>query len=365
MMIDRRRFLMALGASAVAAHAGAKPLPPVRLAAAWDEDGQSHVGVLRIVGAHARVEHAVRVPTRAHALAAPREGSVLAVARRPGDWLARIDVTRTGRVPQTTWIEPSRSFNGHVVASPDGMRVYTTETDQEDGGGIIGVRDAITLRKLDEWRTHGRDPHEAVWLELPTGPALAVANGGIATTAETGRAKLDLAHMDSSLVLLDARDGALVGQWRLADPRLGLRHIAHRGATLALALQAEHDDETRRATAPVLALFDGNALRTAPAPKPLRGYGGGAIATGDGFAVSCPRAGGVAHYDAAGRWLRFSPLANACALAHVDAALWAGGGSHVLRERDAGRTTFATRTSITLDNHWIVLGSAIPPKERS
>ena len=50
--------------------------------------------------------------------------------------------------------------------------------------------------------------------------------------------------MNSSLVRLDGDTGALLGRWRLHDPRLRLRHLAgHPGRkVLGIALQAEHDD---------------------------------------------------------------------------------------------------------------------------
>jgi hypothetical protein len=67
------------------------------------------------------------------------------------------------------------------------------------------------------------DPHE---LLLDADGSLVVANGGIPALPETGRLKIHMDRMDASLVRLDTRTGALRGQWRLADKRLSLRHIA-------------------------------------------------------------------------------------------------------------------------------------------
>ena len=57
--------------------------------------------------------------------------------------------------------------------------------------------------------------------------------------------------------------------------------------TLGIALQAEHDDPALKNAAPVLALFDGNMLRTVAAPEPvaprLQGYGGSMAATPTGM----------------------------------------------------------------------------------
>ncbi|MGM3052558.1 DUF1513 domain-containing protein, partial [Bacillus cereus group sp. BC306] len=82
--------------------------------------------------------------------------------------------------------------------------LYTTETDLEDAQGLIGVRDAITLEKIAEWRTGGMDPHQ---LLLDADGTLMVANGGIPTQSETGRRKLQLDHMDSSIARLLPAEG--------------------------------------------------------------------------------------------------------------------------------------------------------------
>jgi hypothetical protein len=219
-----------------------------------------------------QVSAALDVPTRAHGVWAERGGTLLAVARRPGDWLLRWrpEGEGGGKAIAWGWAEPDRAFNGHVIASPDGKTLYTTETNLETGQGLIGLRDAGTLEKTGEWPTHGMDPHE---LLLDGDGSLVVANGGIPALPETGRLKIHMNRMDASLVRLDTRNGALLGQWRLADKRLSLRHMAWGLApaaggprALGIALQAEHDDIAAKiAAAPVLALFDGQKLRTCTA----------------------------------------------------------------------------------------------------
>ncbi|RYY87243.1 MAG: DUF1513 domain-containing protein, partial [Comamonadaceae bacterium] len=334
---------------------------PPTFAAAWEQlaDPGWRVGLLSVAQGTVTATRTLDVPTRAHGLlwepasvAPATPASLLAVARRPGDWMVRWSPA-TGAT-QWAWIEPDRAFNGHVIASGDG-RLFTTETDLATGAGLVGVRDAISLEKLSEWRTGGMDPHE---LLLDADGSLLVANGGIPTLPESGRLKIGLDRMDASLARLDTTSGALRGQWRLEDRRLSLRHIAwstdggHR--VLGIALQAEHDDAARKREAPVLALFDGSALRLADAPRPLSGYGGDIAFAGGRFAVSCPRADGVALFDAAGRWQGLAPLAEACSLAAADGTIWAGG-------RDAAQAlrnppTPADRLQgVRLDNHWLAL----------
>lgn len=318
------------------------------------------MGVLALAGnthLSARVDSAFEVPTRAHAITRAADDTILVVARRPGDWMVRACLdprTRRLRAQAWQWIEPDRVFSGHAIAAPDGHRIFTTETDLETGLGIVGVRDAVTLAKFDEWPTHGRDPHELLWIRQCGGARIAVANGGIATLPETGRAKHDLPAMDPSLVLLDATTGALDGQWRLSDPRLGTRHLAHLDGAIAIALQAEHEDGDTRGHAPVLALFDGRRLVPIEAPQTLAGYGGSVVALRDGFAVSCPRAGGVARYARDGGWRGFTPLPEACALAADGNELFAGGAASIVRSAPAGDTQARIAAAITLDNHWLV-----------
>lgn len=342
----------------------------VHLAAAWEHQGSFHIGVLSThegTGQALQVHAALEVPTRAHGLCVLPDGSVIAAARRPGDWLVRWRPGAGGE-PQWLWQDGERSFNGHVLASADGQRLYTTETDAETGASWVVARDARTLAATAAWPTHGIDAHELVWdPHTPHGgaPTLIVANGGVPTAPETGRVKRDLGTMDSSLVRLDAHTGRLLGQWRLPDPRLSLRHLAWSpdGALLGIALQAEHDDAAAKHAAPVLALFDGTALRGVAAPEPiaqrLRGYGGSMAATPTGWAVSCPRAHGIATFSLQGDWQGLVPLPEVCPLAVRNGALWAGGLASSLQNAQAAAPLAhphgAGLQRARLDNHWVAL----------
>ena len=371
-MTARRDVLRMLGSlglapwlTSAATHGASSP-PYARLAAAWESAGNFRVGVLAAqTQGVLRAAQFIDVPTRAHGLLALADDSVLAVARRPGDWLLRW--SPANRKPaQWQWIEPSRAFNGHVIASPDGKRIFTTETNLETGAGLVGVRDARSLQKLDEWPTFGIDAHELLWDTSEPGRAtLIVANGGVPTQPETGRAKLDLDQMDSSLVRLDAASGALLGQWRLADQRLSLRHLAWQSAPagknplLGIALQAEHDDAAQINRAPVLALFDGSRLKPVEAAVHLAGYGGAICAVQDGWAVGCPRAHGVALFGTDGSWRKLVALPHACAVATVEDGCWVGGQEEALWTIGATRTAHETHTlspeTVRLDNHWALM----------
>src|SRR5579862_8248088 len=166
----------------------------------------------------------VEVPFRAHGvLVDPNDPAfAVAIARRPGEYIMRFHETNA-REAVVMGADAERVFEGHAAHAPDGAVIYTTESDTSNGNGIIGVRDAVTLSKRCEFLTRGVGPH-ALLVE-PQG-SLLVANGGVLTLPETGRTKLDTTHMDPSLVRIDVRDGRLLGQWRLADPQLSIRHLA-------------------------------------------------------------------------------------------------------------------------------------------
>jgi hypothetical protein len=369
------------GAASAAASPAPNALPPrVRLAAAWRGHGDTpdcgrdcdQVGVLELdwPARTVRVTSSLPVQGRAHGLLAEADGGFLAVATRPGRWLLRCDAQGQLVVRHRLDAEtPLRTLGGHVLASADGQWLYTTETDTRDGSGWIGVREHRTLRRVAQWPTHGLDPHH---LTLDTSGALLVLNGGIPRTADGRKTRLET--MDPSLVRLDPRRGERLGQWRLDDPRLSLRHLAWglpvqadehgpaRAPLLGIALQAEHDDAAQRRDAPLLALWDGQDLRLANRSVAGAGYAGDiAPGPGGGFIVSGQRSheGLLWHPDAPERWTSIARLTEPCAL-----AAWPDRGGVLMA---AGRgigfwhpalppAMLPWPKAMAPDNHWVVLG---------
>lgn len=334
-----------------------------RMLAAWQSDSNHYIGLIDLASSsamsQARVAHRLPVPTRAHGLLVEAGGSVLAAARRPGDWLVRWHPF-SGKT-RWQWIEDDARFNGHVMASPDGHTLWTTETDRESGQGCVALRNAINLAKTTTFATQGMDPHEMLVLprrvgQVPAGTLL-VANGGIPTQPETGRAKRDLDRMDASLVALDGGSGRVVGQWRLSDPRLSIRHLAWDplSSRVGIALQAEHDDVQARQAAPVLAVWDGHSLQTASEQPALAGYGGDICAWPEGgFLVSCTRADQVTLFDSNGAWQRSDSLTEACALTSSSSGWWAAGRTNALQ--GSGSSLAGSQNLLPakcrIDNHW-------------
>lgn len=319
----RRRFLAHAAALPALWVAGAAAAPVVdgndravdliaafrttlRLGAQGEARGEGpatdYVGVLRPdwQGSRVRIVQAVAVDARVHGLVAHPAGGFYAVAYRPGKWLLRIDAD--GRVAQRLELAGEaggRTLDGHAVLSPDRRWLLTTETAPGDGEGWLSVRDSTTLARVAQWRTHGVEPHD---VRFDAQGRLFVANGGILRAP--GDRKRDLDRMDSSLVCLDGQRGELLGQWRLADRRLSLRHLALNddGGRLrvGIGIQAEHDDADRRSEAPLLAtLDDGAAELNLPSRSAAgKGYCGDIVAGPvGGFYLSSERGGRVFRWD--------------------------------------------------------------------
>jgi uncharacterized protein len=342
---SRRRLLLAAGLGLIAAPtAWAQSASDIVLA--WDDPTGAHwVGVLRIEGGAATVLHRIAVPTRAHGLLSLADGAVIAIARRPGDWLLRWN-PGSNTPSRWCWADDERRFNGHALASPDGNTLFCTEADADSGRGFLVRRDARTLAATAAWPTGGTDPHD---IEALDGSRVIVANGGVATRPETGRTKVDPAAMDSSLVCIDTATGRTLQSWRLADRRLSLRHLARRAdGTIGVAMQAEHDDPAQRAAAPMLALLDAGLRTLRPMAIHGSGYAGDIAATPEGWAVACPRDSRVMRCSAEGRLIDAVALNEACALVDTAGSTMAFGRDGVWDEQ-AGRARLPQ--GMQPDNH--------------
>lgn len=371
--IHRRQFLKFIGAASVVGGArrvladeGRLPQKAL-IAAGWrgpKPDDPYFAGLLEAdwLSKKISIRHAVAIPSRPHGLLPEADGSLLVTAFRPGPWLMRLDAE--GRVAQQLNIAeetPNHRFTGHVVVSRDGKQLFSAETDYTSGRGRIGVRDAVTLKKRDEWESHGLEPHQIL---LDDAGNLIVANGGIPRTLADK--KYDLQRMDSSLVRLDTRSGVLMQQWKLDDPRLSLRHIAWSRAAdgrplLGVAMQAEHDDPARRIASPSLAVLDRERLGVPAGVQVGAGYAGDiAPAMQGGFVVSNNQTG------KAQLWLpdQEAPMSTLVELKETYAlTAWEGpaNGGGVLVATGLGLVRWHSRAKplfipwpgpMALDNHW-------------
>lgn len=373
--IGRRHFLLSLGAMGMlpaAVHASTSDggeMQTTLIGAAWrgPNAGETHyAGVLAADWERKTLEirYAVALPTRPHGLVPEAGGGLLVNGVRPGTWLLRCD--GSGKVVQQVDVTDESSnvrLSGHIAVGHD--RLYTTEIDYKSDQGRIGVRDRHTLRKIDEWSSGGIEPHQAL---LDPAGHLMVANGGVPRTMADK--KYDLQRMDSSLVRLDGRNGNLLRRWTLDDPRLSLRHLAWSRARadgescLGVAMQAEHDDPAHRAAAPILALLDGETLRTPSRANDGHGYAGDITAAYfGGFALSSNKAGvaQVWHPAVPEKLTPIVKLEEAYALADWPGPN-AGGGVLVSTARGLVRWHPAAEPAflrwpqpMALDNHWVLV----------
>ena len=316
------------------------------------------------------IRYELPLPTRPHGLLAEADGGLLVIGVRPGTWVLRCD--GNGKIMQQISLSnegSGNSLNGHAVLAQTADVIYTTETETKTGRGKIGVRDRLSLRKLDEWESHGIDPHQLV---LDQNGQLVVANGGVPRTASDK--KFDLHRMDSSLVKLDGKTGRLLQRWQLDDKRLSMRHLAWSDSSmdgkryLGIAMQAEHDDPLKRVTAPILAVLDGEVLSVPTrANDGVVGYAGDITAAYNGGFVLSSNQAGLAQLWQAGAPDKLKPvveLQEAYALTSWSGPKPGGGvlistAPGLVRWHPTAKPLFlAWPKPMALDNHWVLLNEA-------
>lgn len=325
MVIDRRALLLGtlsfvagagLGVSAALAE-GSEAQAAFVAAARIDEDY-----TILVLARDGTVLRQIPLSARGHDIAIDHNSRrAVAFARRPGTFAIAFDLDRA-REPAVFNAAPGRHFYGHGAFAADGRLLYVSENDIEAGQGVIGLYDvAAGFKKVSEMPSHGVGPHEIILLD--DGHTLAVANGGIDTVPEAGRAMLNLDEMKPNLAFVDARNGALIARHELqaALNRLSIRHIA---ADVNGAVWFGGQWEGDLAEAPELV---GRASRDKPLRliEPatdlglsLKGYIGSVAASGNGAIIgaSAPKAGKILYIAAeSGAVIGESALPDGCGIA--------------------------------------------------
>ncbi|MGI9435294.1 MAG: DUF1513 domain-containing protein [Geminicoccaceae bacterium] len=306
--VDRRTVLVATGGGLLAAlgltsaevrgDAG-----PLFVACHADSEDRHHVASFEPTG-HCRFD--LPLPARGHAMAFAESRSEMVVfARRPGRFDVVIDYGE-GVALHRIDAPDGRQFYGHGAFADGDRLLLATENDYASGDGVIGLYDAADgYRRVGEYHSHGIGPHELVL--MPDGKTLAIANGGIRTHPERGRAKLNLDTMAPSLVFADLEDGKRVEALHLPaeQHKLSIRHLAILSdGRLALAMQYEG---SKRDNVPLVALADGSSIQPLLAPdmiqRQMRHYAGSVAVDRSGqlIAISAPRGGLVTFWDVAER----------------------------------------------------------------
>jgi hypothetical protein len=357
LLIDRRDFVRGAGAAFLsgltpsALHA-AQTADAVYATAFQHRDGDYGVAILSESG---EMLHQAKLPDRGHDICFDSISRRYVVfARQPGTFAAVIDIdSRAG--PVTIASVPGRHFYGHGAFSPDGALLYATENDFDNAAGMIGVYDARdAFRRIGEFATYGVGPHEM--LLLPDGVTLAVANGGIETHPDFGRAKLNIATMKPSLVTLDRRDGRLLSKHELPQElhQLSIRHmdVASDGS-LWFGCQFEGSQSE---TPPLIGkALPGDAMMLHQLPSGVlsgfRNYIGSVAANraAGTVAFTSPQGNQVAVLDAkSGDVVQHRQLVEVCGVApdHQGYLLTTGTG-----EVDSLRGGIHTEKDVVFDNH--------------
>lgn len=259
---------------------------------------------------------------RGHAAAAhPTKPMAVAFARRPGTFAVVLDCS-TGRETAQLSAPQGRHFYGHGTFSGDGDLLFTTENDYDAARGVVGVWDVQAgFQRIDEFPSGGVGPHDVKL--LPENRGLIVANGGIETHPETGRAKLNIPSMrpNLSIVGFNGQQTDLIE----LDPELrknSIRHLAvNNEGDVAFAMQWQGDVSE---LPPLLGIWsaDGHLDLLSPATNQKRasmwGYAGSiAFSLDDSqVAITSPRGGRAHVFDSrTGELLFETVLSDACGIA--------------------------------------------------
>lgn len=358
-MWERRAFLKAAGAGFAAALLPGQAAALAEAELVFASATQTRAGAYgaALITESGRVVSAIDLPDRGHDIGFSPDGTTGVVfARQPGTFAVVFDTTGQ-RAPRTLTSAAGRHFFGHGVFSPDGKLLFATENDFDNARGVIGVYDvAGGYRRVGEYDTHGIGPHEI--LLSADGELLVVANGGIETHPDYGRAELNLDTMDPSLVFIDRKSGALVGQLRLAVElhQLSIRHMAFdslgrvwfgcqfRGASEQrpqLVGRASRDGDIRLIELPADQL-DG-----------MRNYIGSVSASGDGrlVGVSSPEGDTILAIDAeSGSVVATRSMKSVCGIAPDRDGLLVSSGLGEIAGM-AGSSAPLTSFELSFDNH--------------
>ena len=323
--LTRRELLAGLGASLLATYAFGQAAEAIDkdefvfASAFMDQQKQFGIALLSKDG-DVLVTYAL--PARGHGFASAKTSDwIVAFARRPGNFALAIDVQ--GSRQPTLFKTPAHThFFGHGTFSEDGSFLFASENDFERGLGVIGVYDSTDgFKRVGEFPSFGVGPHEIVSTKEPG--VICVANGGILTHPETGRAKLNLNEMQSSVAFIDTNKGELIERHLVPKQisRLSLRHMSVDGKN-AVWLGGQYQGDSGDAVPLIAKSSQGEGLSFLElAPPTLRSLSNyvGSVATSaedDQIAFSAPKGNTMLVVDSAsGTLVNSRSIESICGLA--------------------------------------------------
>ncbi len=350
-MASRRGFLQtALAAFALPSLTWADAGNPSYLSAAKMADGSYALFGLDAAG---QIRFSIPLPTRGHAAAAhPTRPIAVAFARRPGTYAIVLDCV-TGAELTQMHAPDGHHFYGHGAFSADGTTLFTTENHIETGAGVIGVWQ--NYQRIGAFSSNGIGPHEI--LRLPGADTLIIANGGIHTHPDTGRAKLNIGSMLPNLSYLSPM-GEVLERVTLEHPKNSIRHIAVRADGLVgMAMQWQGNVAE---VPPLLALHRMGEqpceITAAPAQhRWLKGYAGSIAFAQNSVGITSPRGGVAQIFDVdTGAVAAEIRRPDICGLAPLGAGFIATDGlGHVVQLNAKIETHLSHNPVISWDNHLI------------
>lgn len=233
--MNRRGFVLAgLGFSLSTLLACEKPASPrsLLLSAYQHHQGKTKAYGIAVADDRGKLRFTLPLAARIHQTLLLNAGArpdaempkeCLAIARRPGIDLYHVDI-ETGRLINTIRAKDSRHFFGHACQSASG-HVFVPQNHIDKKAASIAVYDPSDhWRLIDELSLPGIGPHQIEC--LADGKTLAIAMGGIYTHPQTGRKKLNIESMQSSLLYFDSHSAKPIDEFYPPDPKLSLRHMA-------------------------------------------------------------------------------------------------------------------------------------------
>lgn len=301
------------------------------------------------------------LPARAHAPVLMGDaGAVMMVGRRPGSFAAVLDLEAPEAPARIFHPLAGHQFVGH--AAVHGGMLVTTEMDEATGDGAAVLRDAHSFAPRTRFEA-GIEPHDVLFAR--GGEVLVVAIGGIARAADVKGPAINAGHIESAILEIDPRSGALLRRHALPSDMssLSLRHmaLAPDGETIAFGMQ----DQDRSTARPLMGLLRlGRGIDLLPLPDgdegALRSYIGSVAINSSGryVAATSPKGGLAGLWSLGnGRWLGGFGLEDVCGLAPAanPATFWVTSGHGDVVQLKAGDEGLAAaahwRTPVAFDNH--------------
>lgn len=277
-------------------------------------------------------------------------------ARRHGNMGVVLNL-KTGIIENRFYARRHHYFYGHGCFSEDGKWLYTTEFDQQRQQGIIGVRDGYNFQQVGQFSAYGIEPHDLRM--MPDGRTLVIANGGLLTKldddADTGRAKLNLTTMRSTLSYIDRFTGELLSEYTLSEQQASLRHLdVAPDGTVAVALQVQREGMKHNRLVPLLVIHRPNNNNLEPIDsqpllmQAMKDYVGNLVIhpTHRTVALTSPRGNmvGLWHMDR-GEYQGFHRMNDVCGLT------LSADQKHFIASNSYGELRFLDSQTLTEEKH--------------